>query len=148
MICYIYFVKNFDDLTLFIDQKSLAGGAHVLFAVHRFLDPNAVFLDDGFFGVGDQSVRQFEFRNEFLMRLLAIDRNADNLDILLVKLIARIPERTCLLRSARRRVFGIEPKHDTFAFEILEAHGIAVLVVGSKIRSLIAFFQHNYPQNC
>lgn len=77
------------------------------------------------------------------MRLFAIDRNANDLNILLVKLIARIPERTCLLRSARRRVFGIEPKHDTFAFEILEAHGVAILIVGSKIRSFIAFFQHN-----
>lgn len=79
------------------------------------------------------------------MRLLTIDRNADNLNILLVKLIARIPERTCLLRSARRRVFGIEPKHDTFALEILEAHSVAILVVGSEIRSFIAFFQHNSP---
>ena len=148
MIRHVYFIEDLYDLAFFIDQESLTGGAHIFLAVHRFFDPNAVFFDNGFVSVSDQSVWQFEFRYELLMRLFAIDRNADNLDIFLVKLIARIPERTCLFRSARRRVFGIEPEHDTFAFEILEAHGIAVLVVGSKIRSFIAFFQHNSPRNC
>src|ERR1700752_4506526 len=76
------------------------------------------------------------------MRLFAVGGNADHLDILLIKFAARIPERTRFLRSARRVVLGIEPKHDALSLEITQLYGIAVLVLRRKSRGLIAFFHH------
>lgn len=53
------------------------------------------------------------------MRLFAIGRNADDLNFFLIEFVARIPERTCLERSARGVVLWIEPKHDAFSLKIL-----------------------------
>ena len=63
------------------------------------------------------------------MRLFVVGRNADHLDILFVESAARITERTCFERSARRVVFRVEPEHDALAAEILEANRISVLVL-------------------
>ena len=63
------------------------------------------------------------------MRLFAVSRNPDHLDIFLVKSAARITERTCFLGSAWCIVFWIEPKYNALAAKILEADGIAVLVL-------------------
>lgn len=55
------FVKNFFDLSLFVDQKSRAVDAHIGFAHKLFLAVNAVKIAHGVIGVGDQSHRQIVF---------------------------------------------------------------------------------------
>ncbi len=114
----INLVKDLRDLSAFIDQKRRALYAHILFAVHAFFDPNAVFLHNDFIGVGDERKRQIVFRDKLLMRLFAVGRNADHLNILFIKFVARIPERTCFLRSARRVIFRIEEQNQAFAIKI------------------------------
>ncbi len=52
------------------------------------------------------------------MRFLTVGRNADHLNILLIKFVTRITERTCFLRSARRVVFRIKEQNDAFAGKI------------------------------
>lgn len=111
-------VEDLDYPALLVDEECLAVGAHIFLAVHRFLDPYAVFLDHLLVRIGDQRIWQVEFGDELLVRLLVIDRDADDLNILLVKLVARIPERTRFERSARRVVLRIEPENDTFAGKI------------------------------
>ena len=46
MVCHVDLVEYLGDLALLVDQKGLAVRAHVLFAVHRFLAPDAVIIDD------------------------------------------------------------------------------------------------------
>jgi hypothetical protein len=63
------------------------------------------------------------------MRLFVINRYADNLNVFLIKDVARITERTRFLGSARRVVFGVKPKHDTFAAKVFELNRVAVLIL-------------------
>lgn len=142
MISNVNLVKYFYDLAG-VDQKCLSHSAHVLFAINAFFTPYIVFLDDLFVRICDQGVRQVIFRDKFLMRLFAVDRNADDLDIQFIESFARITERTRFFRSAGRVVFGIKPQYDTFVIKVFEAHRIAILITGLKIRCLIAYFQHN-----
>lgn len=79
------------------------------------------------------------------MSLRAVTRDAQYLNILGIKFVARITERTRLDRSAGRVVLWIEPKYDTLAAKILETDRVAILVSGRKIRCLVAYFQHNSP---
>lgn len=46
-------VKNFHYLAIAVDEKGFAVRAHIFFAVHRFLAPNSVILNDLFVGVGE-----------------------------------------------------------------------------------------------
>jgi hypothetical protein len=52
------------------------------------------------------------------MRLFIVSRNADHLDIFLIKFVARITERTRFFGSARCVVFWIEPKHNALAAKV------------------------------
>ena len=74
------------------------------------------------------------------MGFFAIDRYSDDRNIFLVKFAARITERTCFFGSARGVVFGIKPKHDTFAAKVLQPDGFAVLIFGREIWCRVAFF--------
>src|SRR4029450_7951082 len=66
MLFDIYLIKYLCDLSIFVDQKRLAIGAHVLLSVHAFLATDAVAFDDRLVGVGQQVERQLEFRDELL----------------------------------------------------------------------------------
>ena len=50
----IHLIKDFGDLSIFVYQKSLSSCSHVLLAVHAFLAPDAVRLNDLFISVRDQ----------------------------------------------------------------------------------------------
>ena len=60
MFGYVYLIEDLGDLTVFVDEKSLAVSAHVLFAVHRFFGPYAVFLDNVFVRVSDERIGKIE----------------------------------------------------------------------------------------
>ena len=108
MLFDIHLIKYLRDLSILVDQKRRAVYAHVLFAVHAFFGPDAVFLDDIFVRVGDQVELESILRPELLMRLFVIDRDAKELNILLIEFVVRITERACFLGSARGVVFRIE----------------------------------------
>ena len=108
MLFDIHLIKYLRDLSILVDQKRGAVYAHVFLAVHTLLRPDAVFLDDIFVRVGDQVELESVLRPEFLMRLFVIDRDAKELDILLIEFVVRITERACFLGSARGVVFRIE----------------------------------------
>ena len=140
-------VKDLRDRAFFVDQEGRPVRSHVFFPIHAFLSVNPILVNDLLIRVGDEYVRKVELRNELLMGPLVVGRDPYDLNILLIKFGTRIPERTCLLRSARCIVFWIEPKHDTFAAKIFQAYRLAILVAGREFRCLVAFFQHNPPKS-
>ncbi len=146
MICHIDLVKNVDDLAVAIDQERGSVDAHVFLAVHAFFRPDTILLDHVLFGVGNELVRQVELGDKLLVRLLAIGRNSENHNVLVVKFVARITERTRFLGSARCVVFGIKPKHDTFAAVIRELDRITILIAGLEFRCLVANFYHIFAK--
>ena len=93
-------------------------------------------------GIGDKVKLKAVLRSEFLMRLLVIDRNAEQLNVLFIKFVVRIPERARFLGSARGVVFWVKEQHDALAFQVRELDRVAVVVSGRKVRCLIAFFEH------
>ena len=119
MLRDIYLVKDLSDLAVFVDQKSLAVRAHVRFSVHALFSPDAVFFDDILVCIGNERIWQIKFRDEFLVRLFVVDRDAYDGNVFLVKFVARITERTRFFGSARCVVFWIEPKHDAFPAKVL-----------------------------
>ena len=52
------------------------------------------------------------------MCVLVIDRNTQELDILLLEFVVRITERACFLRSARCVVFWIKEQNNALALEV------------------------------
>lgn len=70
-----YVLINFYDHAHRVDEKRCAHGA-IIFAAHEFLfTPDAIFFDDFFFLIGQQSERQVVLLHELIM---AFDRvNAD-----------------------------------------------------------------------
>ena len=146
MICDVHFVEDLRDLAFFVDQERGALDAHVLFTVHRLLFPNAVFLHDVLFRIGKQVEGKIVFRPEFLMRLFTVGGNAEQLYILFVEGVVRVPERACFERSARCVVFRIEKQHNSLAFEVRKLYRIPVLIFGRKCGCLIAFFEHRFTK--
>lgn len=142
MFVNVDFIEDLHDLSVFADQKRRALDAHVLFAVHRLFDPHTVLFDHVVLGVGDQIEIEPVLRPKPLVRLFAVGRNAEQLDVLFFKGFVRVPERACFLGSARRVVLWVKEQDDSPAPEVRELNGVAVLVPGSKIRCLIAFLEH------
>jgi len=118
MLFNINLVEDLHDRAVLIDQESLPVNARVLLAVHRFFDPDTVFLHDFLVGVGDQVELKSIFRSKLLMGLLAVGRNSQKLYILFFKCVVRITERACFLGSARGVVFGVEKQHGALSSEI------------------------------
>ena len=108
MLFDIYLIKHLRDLSILVDEKSLAIDPHVLLSVHAFLDPDAILLDNILLGVGHKIELQSVLRAEFLVRLFIVGRNTKELYVLLFEFVVRITERACFLGSARCVVFRIE----------------------------------------
>ena len=142
MLFDINFVEDLHDRAFFVDQEGGPLDPHVLFAVHRFFNPDTVFLHNFFFGISQQIERKVVFRSKLLMGSFAVGRNAEQLDFLLVESVVRVTERTSLERSARRVVFRVEKQHNALALKIRKLYGISVLIFAFEIGCLIAFFEH------
>ena len=145
MLFDIHLIKNLCDLSILVDQKRLPVGAHVLLSVHALLDPDPVFIDDLLVVVSDKIELQSVLRSEFLMRLYVIDRDAKELDIVLIEFVVRITERACFLGSARGVVFRIKEQDDTLSLEVGELYRIAVLVFRFEVRRFVTCFEHKPP---
>jgi hypothetical protein len=61
------FVENLFDFAFFVNQKSLARHAHVLFVTPGLLAVNAVGLGDRAVSIGEERERQTVFRDESLV---------------------------------------------------------------------------------
>ena len=72
--------ENLFDLSFFVNQKGHAVVAHVRAAHEFFLAVCPVTLRKLSIGVGQQAKWQTVFRNEFLMRLFAVQRYAEHFD--------------------------------------------------------------------
>ena len=142
----IYFAEYLRDPALLVDQKCRPLNAHILFPVHRFFHPDAIFLDYVLFCIGQKVERKIVFRSKFLVLLLAVGRNTEQLDFLLVEDVVRVTERTGLERSARRVVFRVEKQHNTLALKIRKLHRISVLIIAFEVRCFIAFFEHRFTK--
>ena len=80
MIFRLDFAEDLFDLTFFVNQKSHAVVAHVSAAHEFFLAVSAEALGKFSISVGKQTKRQAEFVDEFLVRLFAVQRNAEQFD--------------------------------------------------------------------
>ena len=114
----IYLVEDLRDLAFFIDQERRPINAHVLFPVHGFLGPDSVGLNDFLLCVSDQVELEAILRTKLLMCFLTVDRNAQQLDLLLIEFVVRITERACFERSARCVVFRVKEKNDALTFVV------------------------------
>ena len=139
MFGHIHLVEDLHDLAVLIYQECRTVYSHVLLTVHALFGPNAVSLDDLFIGIGHEIEPESVLRAELLVRLFAVGRDAEKLDVLFFEFVVRITERARFLRSARGVVFRVEEQDDALSLEIRELNRIAVLVAGGKIWCFIAF---------
>ena len=147
MLLDIYLIEYLSDFSILVDKERLPGRSHVLLPVHAFFAPNAILLNDRLVGIRKQVELKSVLRSEFLVSLLVVDGDAQQLDVLIFKFVVRITERACFLRSTRCVVFRIEEKYYALAFEVGQFNGIAVLILRFEIRSFVTFFEHKPPMN-
>ena len=67
MLLDINLSKYLCDLSILVDEESLAVDAHVLLSVHALFDPHTVLLDDVLLGIGYEVELQSVLRLELLM---------------------------------------------------------------------------------
>ena len=117
------------DLALLVDQVRHAVRPHVLAAVHALLAPGAVSVHDRLVRVGEEREGQRELVGELAVRLLVVDRDAEDRDLAALQLRPRVAEGAGLLRAAGRVVLRIEVQDDFLALEVGELDGLPVLVL-------------------
>src|SRR5581483_3234095 len=140
MIFRLYFLEDLFDFTLLINQESHAVIANVCAAHELLLAVSAETLLKLLIGIGQQTKRQAELVNKFLMRLFAVERNAEDFNPTALELCPRITKRTCFFGATRRVVFRIEIQSVFLAAQIFRAHDVAFLIRHRKVGCLVAFF--------
>ena len=93
------------DVAVFVDQERGALDAPVFFAVHVLFLPDAVLLADRVLFVGEQDERQLVFRDELLMLLHRVRRDAEDHGVRVRKRRMQIAEAAGLRRASRRTMF-------------------------------------------
>lgn len=84
--------------------------------------------------VAQQRERQPVLLRERLVRRRVVAADADHLRPGLLELLVRVPERARLLCASGRLVGGVEVNHDGLALELVQRHGLAVLVLEGEVR--------------
>jgi hypothetical protein len=92
--------------------------------------------------VAEQPEGVLELLGERAVLLRRVEGDAQDLDALLFEFADSITEPAALLGSPGRVGLGIEPEHDSLAGEILQAHGLAVVVETFERGCLGADFEH------
>ena len=130
------------DFAVAADQEAAARDAHVLFAVHRFFDPDAIGLDQGAFGVGQQWKAQAVFVGEFTVTGHRVHADAEHGNPEFVELRQVRLYAAGLHSTARCGIFRVEVDQVTFAFQGLGILNRTGLVGQGEMRSGCAGSQH------
>lgn len=138
MIFSIYFLNQLHQYALLVKDEGLAQGTHTGLAAHLLLAPCAEGLQHLGTWVGEQWEGQLVFRNEVLVRLLAILAHAIYLITRRQKTLVVVAQIACLGGATRGAVFWIEIDDCLFAQELLMGHGIAVVVCHAKRRHFVS----------
>lgn len=138
MIFSIYFLKQLHQYALLIKDEGLAQGTHTGLAAHLLLAPCAEGLQHLGTWVGEQWEGQLVFRNEVLVRLLAILAHAIYLITCCQHALVVIAQIACLGGATWGAIFWIEIDDCLFAQELLMGHGIAVVICHAKRRHFVS----------
>lgn len=138
MVFCIYFVDDLHEYALLVEDEGLAQGANTGLAAHLLLAPCAEGLQHLGTWVGEQWEGQLVFRNEVLVRLLAILAHAIHLITCCQHALVVIAQIACLGGATWGAVFWIEIDDCLFAQELLMGHGIAVVVCHAKRRHFVS----------
>lgn len=138
MIFSIDFFYQLYQYALLVEDKGLAQCPNACLAAHFLLTPCAKGLQHLGTWVGEQWEGQLVFRNEVLVRLLAILAHAIHLIARRQKTLVVIAQIACLGGATWGAVFWIEIDDCLFAQELLMGHGIAVVVCHAKRRHFVS----------
>lgn len=106
----------------FADDEGGALGAHVLFPVEGFFDPDAVEVDEGEVGVGDEGEGEGVFIDELGVALDGISADAEEVGSF-CDLGPGVAEGAGLGGAAGGVVFGVEVEDDFLAAKVAEGEG-------------------------
>ena len=120
MLFRFYLWPNLFDPALRADKEGDPMRAHVFAAHETLLTPNSVCLDNLFVLIRQKRKWQFEFCDEFIVRLDGIGADAEHHSAFLFKLRELIAKCASLLCAAGRIVLWIKIKNDVLAAEIRE----------------------------
>jgi len=133
-------LNNLLNQAAFVNQKGGTHGAHIRFAVIFLFLPHAVSLHDGLVGIDEQREGQVVFESELLMGRHAVDAHADDLNITSFQLFLVVAQVAGLGGATRRVVFGIKVKGDFPTSVVMQADGVAILVLGGEVGGGLAGF--------
>ena len=106
------------------DNECRAFGAHVFFAIHAFLNPDAVGLDDGSGLVAKKRKGQLVIRDELRVARQRVDAHAINQRSLSKDGSVVVAHAAGLRGASGRVVFRVEKEDDAFAAKAGEADGL------------------------
>jgi hypothetical protein len=132
-----YFGKDVLDLAIGADDKRSPDDAHHFLPVHVFFLQHAECVGHFLIRICQQRERQVELVLEFLLCLGRVRRNPDDDCAGLLNLFVRVAEPARFDGSTRSVGAGIEEKDHGFAAKIPRRDFFPVLVLQSKVRSLI-----------
>ena len=133
----LYFGEDVLDFAVGSDDECGAGDTHHFLAVHIFLLHDAVSFGNLFVGIGQQGKWQFELILKFFLRFGSVGGNAEEHSAGFLNLLVGVAEGAGLDCASGRVRAGIEIEHDYFAAQVFERDFLCVLVVQSKLGSLI-----------
>jgi hypothetical protein len=132
-----HFGKNVLDLAVGADDKGGPDDAHHFLPVHVLFLQHAECVGHFLIRICQQRERQVELFLEFLLRLGRVGRNPDDDRARLLNLFVCVAEPARFNGSTRSVGAGIKEKDHGFAAKLLRRDFFPVLVLQSKLRSLI-----------
>ena len=139
MVFGIHFAYGIDDDTFFVNDVCGTQCAFGYLAVHFFLAPGLVSLQDGQVGVGDEVERQVVFGDEVLVRFCTVAADAQHVIAQRQETLVVVAQVAGLGGAARSAVLGIKIKHQFLSGKISQLDKVAVFVLPFKIRGFRSF---------
>lgn len=134
MIRSVHFGDDVLDFAFFIDDNCGPDYPHVFLAVHRFLAPSAILLNDFMLCIGDERKWQFEFIDELLVAGSGVCTDPNDFKAVVTQQSVIIAQIAGLCCTAGGVVFGIEENDQLAPIEILQADFLVVLVKACECR--------------
>lgn len=133
----LYFGKDVLNLAIGSDHECSAGDPHYFLAIHIFFLDDAVGFGDFFVGIGQEGKGELKFILKFFLGFRSIWGNAEEDSAGFLNLLVGVAEGAGLDRASGSISARIEVEYDEFAAEGFERNFLVVLVVQSKLGSLI-----------
>jgi hypothetical protein len=125
------------DLSFFVDHVGDAARVLVLFGI-----TGTVGEADGVVGVAEEGEGEVVLLGEFLVLVLTVETDAEDLGVLRFVLGLEVPEPGTFPRSTGCVGLRIEPEHHFLSAQIAQANGVAVVVDRFKVRRRVTRLQH------